>query len=224
MSLILTSIVLFAATNIDDIFLLLTWFSQRDSKLKSTHIIFGQYLGFIALVILSLIGALGALIIPQEWIGLMGVVPIYLGFKGLVDQFRERAEEQQAEREGEAYIVQEASIEETNENPSRIQKFFHPSIYKVATVTFANGGDNIGVYIPFFATYKGWQIGIVVLIFLFLVATWCYIANKLISFPLVAKTLERYGHIIVPFVLIGLGVLILNENGTFSYLIDKLLK
>lgn len=224
MSLIITTIVLFAATNIDDIFLLLTWFSQRDSKLKSSHIIIGQYLGFIALVILSVIGALGALIIPQEWIGLLGLVPIYLGLKALVEQFRERAEEQQAEREGEAYIVHETSIgEETKGNPSWIQKFFHPSIYKVATVTFANGGDNIGVYIPSFATYKGWQIGIVVIIFLFLVAVWCYIANKLIAFPLVAQTLERYGHIIVPFVLIGLGFLILNENDTFSYLTDKLL-
>ena len=66
----LGQIVLFAATNTDDIFLLLTWFSQRDSKLKSSHIIFGQYLGFIALVILSVIGALGALISPQEWIGI----------------------------------------------------------------------------------------------------------------------------------------------------------
>lgn len=116
----------------------------------------------------------------------------------------------------------EVSINEIKANTSWIQNFFHPNIYKVATVTFANGGDNIGVYIPFFTTYKGWQIGIIVLIFLFLVAVWCYIANKLIAFPLAAQTLERYGHIIVPFVLIGLGALILYENGTLSYFIDKL--
>lgn len=222
MSLILTTIVLFAATNIDDIFLLLTWFSQRDAKLKSTHIIIGQYLGFIVLVILSVIGALGALIIPKEWIGLLGLVPIYLGFKVMIEQFRKRTEKQQAENE-EASRDHEVSINEIKANTSWIQKFFHPNIYKVATVTFANGGDNIGVYIPFFATNRGWQIGIVVVIFLFLVAAWCYIANKLIAFPLVAQTLERYGHIIVPFVLIGLGVLILNENGTLSYFIDKLI-
>lgn len=99
MSLILTTIVLFAATNIDDIFLLLTWFSQRDSKFKSTHIIIGQYLGFIVLVLLSVIGALGALIIPQAWIGLLGLVPIYLGIKAMIEQFRKRTEKQQIEIE-----------------------------------------------------------------------------------------------------------------------------
>jgi cadmium resistance transport/sequestration family protein len=222
MSLILTTIFLFSATNIDDIFLLLTWFSQRDSRLKSTHIIFGQYLGFIAIVILSVIGALGALIIPQEWIGLLGVIPVYLGVKALVEQFKDRKKEHQAETEGEAYIAHEPSLDETNGKVNWVQKLLHPSIYKVATVTFTNGGDNLGVYIPFFATYNGWQISFIVIIFLLFVAVWCFIAYKLIAFPLVAKNLERYGHIIVPFVLIGLGILILNENGTFSYLIDKL--
>lgn len=223
MGFILTTIVLFAATNIDDIFLLLTWFSQRSSSLKGSHIIIGQYVGFITLVLLSLIGALGALIIPQEWIGLLGLIPVYLGVKALLEQYKERAEEQQAEREGEAYTVHQASVsEETKENPNWLQKLFHPSVYKVAAVTFANGGDNIGVYIPFFATYKGWQISIIVTTFLLLVAVWCYIAYKLIAFPLVAQTLERYGHIIVPFVLIGLGILILKENGTISYFIEKL--
>ncbi|WP_342048698.1 cadmium resistance transporter [Bacillus sp. OTU530] len=79
MSFILTTIILFAATNIDDIFLLLAWFSQRNSSLKASHIIIGQYVGFIALVLLSLIGALGALIIPQEWIGLSLLRKIKVG-------------------------------------------------------------------------------------------------------------------------------------------------
>lgn len=224
MSFIITTIVLFAATNVDDIFLLLTWFSQRDSMLKNSHIIIGQYLGFIALLILSMIGALGALIIPEEWIGLLGLVPVYLGVKALIEQFRERKEEQQTEREGEIYTAHEATVsEEIKEKTNWLQKLLHPSVYKVAAVTFANGGDNIGVYIPFLTTYQGWQIGLIIIIFLLLVAVWCYIAYKLITFPLVAQILEKYGHIIVPFILIGLGILILNENDTFSYFIDKLL-
>ncbi len=222
MSLFITTIVLFAATNIDDIFLLLAWFSQKDSNLKVSHIIIGQYLGFIALVLLSLIGALGSLVVAQEWIGLLGLVPIYLGLKAFVELFKEQ--EQQPERDGEVYTVQEVpSGEKTEDNPGRFKRLFHPSIYKVAAVTFANGGDNIGVYVPFLATYKSWQIGIIVIIFLFLVAVWCYVAKKLVAFPMVAITLERYGHIIVPFVLVGIGILIIIENDTFSFFIDKLL-
>ncbi|MGE6541205.1 cadmium resistance transporter [Bacillus luti] len=223
MGFILTTIILFAATNIDDIFLLLTWFSQRNSSLKGSHIIIGQYVGFIALVLLSIIGALGALTIPQEWIGLLGLIPVYLGIKSLIEQYQEQKEEQQIDREGEAYTTSETpASKESEKTPNWLQKLFHHSIYKVAAVTFANGGDNIGVYIPFFATYNGWQIGIIVMTFLLLVAVWCYIAYKLIKFPIVAQTLERYGHIIVPFVLIGLGILILKENGTISYFIEKL--
>lgn len=140
-----------------------------------------------------------------------------------MEQYQERKEELQMRQEGKAFTTSEALVsEESEQTPNWLQKLFHPSIYKVAAVTFANGGDNIGIYIPFFATYKGWQIGIIIMIFLSLVAALCYIAYKLIALPLIAQILERYGHIIVPFVLIGLGILIPKENGTISYFIEKL--
>ncbi len=218
MTFIFTTIVLFLATNIDDIFLLLTWFSQRNSSLKTSHIICGQYAGFILILLISIIGSLAALIIPQAWIGLLGLVPVYLGVKALIEQYQAR-KEPQAEREGDVYTDTEDSNSEVveNGNISVFKRLLHPNSYKVAIVTFANGGDNIGVYIPFLATYKGWQMAVIVLIFLVLVAMLCYIAYKLVNLPLIAKALEKYGHIVVPFVLIVLGILILKENGTFTY-------
>lgn len=218
MSILLTTIVLFAVTNIDDIILLMTWYSQRDSKLNSYHIIIGQYLGFVSLLIISIIGSLGAFFIPEEWIGFLGLVPIYLGGKAILERYRERKREQQPEREGTIDSTEETPKPNTTSN--WIVHLLHPSIYKVATVTFANGGDNIGIYTPFLATYQsGHQLSIIVILFLLLVAVWCYIAFKLVSFPLVAHTVEKYGRVIVPPILIGLGILILVENGTIAYII-----
>jgi cadmium resistance protein CadD (predicted permease) len=88
----------------------------------------------------------------------------------------------------------------------------------VASVTFANGGDNIGIYVPLFARGSVLDLAVTIGVFLLLVAVWCYLAAVLARHPAVAKVLDRYGHRIVPFVLVGLGIFILLESGTFALL------
>jgi cadmium resistance protein CadD (predicted permease) len=116
----------FTSTNIDDILVLMLFFSQVNSNVKKHNIVIGQYLGIGALTIISIIGALGVSIIPQKYVGLLGLVPIYLGIKAYVDHKKE-------------------SIEDEN--------FINASIATVCGVTIANGGDNIGIYIPFLQTW-----------------------------------------------------------------------
>jgi cadmium resistance transport/sequestration family protein len=187
----------------------MAWFSQVNGSLKKRHIVLGQYLGFTLLVALSLIGALGALVIPKEWIGLLGFFPIYLGIKALWEL--KNGDESNEEAEAEAIISKSYS------KKNWITNLVHPNIYKVAAITFANGGDNIGIYIPFFSGKGIIQMLITILIFFILVAAWCLVGYKLVTHPLIAKTLERYGHVIIPFVLIILGGYILIESGTFTY-------
>ncbi|WP_414529867.1 cadmium resistance transporter [Nodularia chucula] len=67
---LLVGISAFIGTNIDDIVILLLLFSQINSNFRCRHIIAGQYLGFTILVIASLPGLFGGLIIPPNWIGL----------------------------------------------------------------------------------------------------------------------------------------------------------
>ncbi len=83
-------------------------------------------------------------------------------------------------------------------------------------MTFANGGDNIGIYVPLFASVGYASMGVIILVFFALVAAWCYVGYKVGGHPTVAEKIDRYGHIIVPFVLIGLGIYILLENGSPS--------
>jgi len=187
---ILTGIASFAATNVDDIFLLLLFFSQVGGEFRGWHVVAGQYLGFGALVALSVLGSLGVLIVPGEWIGLLGLVPIFLGLRALI-RLRGDSEEDRKPIEG-------------------------SGIWGVATVTFANGGDNLGIYVPLFASVGFARMWIIVFVFFSLVAVWCYAGYKLASYPTVADKIDRYGHIVVPFVLIGLGIYILLESGSLS--------
>ncbi len=90
----------------------------------------------------------------------------------------------------------------------------HPKTYGVAAVTVANGGDNIGIYTPLFASLYLLDLMITIIIFLSLVAVWCLIAVRLTYQQHVARILSRYEYLIVPFVLTGLGIYIIIKNGT----------
>jgi cadmium resistance transport/sequestration family protein len=187
---VLTAVAAFASTNIDDIFVLMLFYSQVNTTFRRRHVVIGQYLGFLALVAISALGYFGTLIIPREWIGFLGLLPIALGIRGLVR--RDQEDEPAAPASGRTLAV--------------------------ASVTFANGGDNIGIYVPLFARGSVLDLAVTIGVFLLLVAVWCYLAAVLARHPAVAKVLDRYGHRIVPFVLVGLGIFILLESGTFALL------
>jgi cadmium resistance protein CadD (predicted permease) len=97
----------------------------------------------------------------------------------------------------------------------------NPQTYRVAAVTVANGGDNIGIYVPLFASSNLPSLGAILSVFFLLVRVWCYVAYQLTSLPAVANVLTRYGRAIVPFVLIGLGIFILLESGTYRLLLPQ---
>lgn len=80
-STIITAFVSFMSTNIDDIFVLMLFSTQINEVIKRRHIVIGQYLGIGVLTTISIIGALGISVIPHEYVGLLGLVPIYLGIK-----------------------------------------------------------------------------------------------------------------------------------------------
>ncbi len=171
------------------------FFSQTSEAFRDWHVVVGQYLGFAALVALSILGSLGVLIVPEEWIGSLGLVPIFLGIRALM-QLRGDAEDEEERKPIEG-----------------------SGIWGVATVTFANGGDNIGIYVPLFASVGYTRMGVIVSVFFALVAVWCYVGYKLGSHPTVAEKINRYGNIVVPLVLVGLGIYILLESGSLSLLV-----
>ncbi len=196
----------FATTNIDDIFILLVLFSQVRTEVlrkegrvvrekamrKKVYIVIGQYVGFSMIIFLSIVGSLSSFFIPVSWIGLLGFVPIYMGVKGL-------------------FSIRSNKSNEVIDNTSE-------SLFKVATITLANGADNISIYIPMFASQSLEANIVTLMIFFYMIAIWCFISYKLIRAPILVKVLENNCHIIVPIVLIGLGMFILFRSDTIELL------
>lgn len=88
---IASAIGMFAATNIDDIVILTVLFlaSSRGGP-RPWQIVLGQYLGFATLVAISVVAALGLTIIPDEWVGFLGFIPLLIGVIGLIRGLRDR--------------------------------------------------------------------------------------------------------------------------------------
>lgn len=219
-STIITALVSFFSTNIDDIFILMLFFSQVNKDIKVKHIVIGQYLGIGALTAISIAGALGISIIPQEYVGLLGLVPIYLGIKEYIEYKKEiKNNVEEVVQDTEENIQEQVFLNQENKTLVSIRKFISPSILKVTGVTIANGGDNIGIYIPLFSSMKLYSILITVIVFLLLTGVWCFIGFKLAEHPFVNKNIEKYKHIFVPIIFVVLGVFIILESGTLGLFI-----
>jgi cadmium resistance protein CadD (predicted permease) len=173
------SVTTFAATNIDDIVLLTFFFARR---VPTRNIVAGQYLGFLAIILLSCVGLLLTLAIPHQWTRALGLIPLGLGLKQLVLLFRPHGSEG---------------------TPTDRR-----SLISIALVTLSNGADNVGVYIPFFSVNRRY-LWLILTSYAFLVAVWCTIGRWLGNHPMILSAVNRAGHLLVPIVFIGLGVYIL---------------
>jgi cadmium resistance transport/sequestration family protein len=213
---IIAGITSFIATNIDDIVILMLFFAQVNSTFRPRHIIVGQYLGFGALIAASFVGFFGGLIVPKAWIGLLGLLPIVIGISHLVNQEKDEGQVQAVSGELN-YSGAKLPVVST------LASLLSPQTYQVAAVTVANGGDNIGIYVPLFASSNLASLGVILVIFFLLIGVWCYIAYQLTCYPVVAHAITGRANRIVPFVLISLGIFILIECGTYQLLPPYLL-
>ncbi|WP_448265331.1 cadmium resistance transporter [Nostoc sp. DSM 114159] len=199
---ITTGAIAFIATNIDDIVILLLFFSQINANFRPRHIVAGQFLGFTILLILSLSGLFGGLVLSKNWIGLLGLLPMSIGISSLVNQEEDSSKEVLA-------ATEEAEA-------STITSFFSPQAYSVAAVTIANGSDNISVYVPLFASCNLESFLVIIGLFFLLLGVWCYVAYKLINNRVIADVLTQYINNLVPFILIGLGIFIVLKSEALS--------
>ncbi len=208
---IITAITAFIASNLDDIIVLMLFFSQVNATFRRRHIVIGQYLGFTVIVIASLPGYFGGLILPQKWLGLLGLLPIAIGLIRLVNIKRDEEEVQTVTAEFNSTSLNTPGL-------SVIAGFVNPQTYKVAAITLANSGDNIAIYIPILGSSNAQELGVFLAVFFLLVGVWCYVAYQLSRHPAVARVLTRYGHAIAPFIFIGLGIYILINSDTLTLL------
>lgn len=180
---------LFVSTNIDDIFLTMAFFANP--RLRRSAIVVGKFVGMGSLTLVSTIAAAGSLVISAEWIALLGFVPLGLGLHAL--RMNRRARETRDDGDG------------IDQPPSA----FLAQVTAVAGVTAANGGDNLGVYIPVFAEHFS-AIPVFLLVFALMTVLWCVAGNMLVSHPRLIVPMRRLSKRLLPYILIVLGVWILS--------------
>lgn len=195
---IVTSIILYSGTAVDLLIILMLFFAKRKSRKDIINIYLGQFLGSVSLILLSLLFAFVLNYIPsKEILGLLGLIPIFLGLKVLL----------LGDSDGEA--IAKDGLRKDNKN----------LIFLVAMITFAScGADNIGVFVPYFITLNLANLIVTLLTFLVMIYLLVFSAQKLAQVPSVGEILEKYSRWFIASVYLGLGIYILIENNSFDML------
>ena len=195
---VVTSIILYSGTAVDLLIILMLFFAKRKSRKDIINIYLGQFLGSVSLIFLSLLFAFVLNYIPsKEILGLLGLIPIFLGLKVLF----------LGDSDGEA--IAKDGLRKDDKN----------LIFLVAMITFAScGADNIGVFVPYFTTLNLANLIVTLLTFLVMIYLLVFSAQKLAQVPSVGETLEKYSRWFIAVVYLGLGMYILIENNSFDML------
>jgi cadmium resistance protein CadD (predicted permease) len=184
---LLVAVLAFASTNLDDFLLLIGFFALP--AFRAPEVILGQYLGIGALTAVSLVGARLAVALPEGKVGLLGLVPVAIGAKKLW-----------AARRG------------ADDDPKPPPAAGAHNVLTVAAATLADGADNIGVYIPIFATRAAHGSAVIVGTFALMTALWCAAAHRLAKHPALGAPFRRYGPKLLPWVLIAVGIAVLTKT------------
>ena len=195
---VVTSIILYSGTAVDLLIILMLFFAKRKSRKDIINIYLGQFLGSVSLILLSLLFAFVLHYIPsKEILGLLGLIPIFLGLKVLF----------LGDSDGEA--IAKEGLRKDNKN----------LIFLVAMITFVScGADNIGIFVPYFITLNLADLIVALFTFLVMIYLLVFSAQKLAQIPSVGETLEKYSRWFIAVVYLGLGMYILIENNSFNIL------
>ncbi|KAI4603853.1 hypothetical protein KJ359_003675 [Pestalotiopsis sp. 9143b] len=198
-----TACATFAITNIDDAFVLVTFFAESTTSkvLTPLRIAIGQFVGFTVIVVISMIGFGISLVLPSEPIGFLGLLPVMLGIWKLL----------------ELLLPSDAGDSTENAKVAGMK-----GVLTVASVTLMNGGDNIGVYIPLFSQVEGAEIAMYIIVYYILLGLWLLAAFLVMRQKHVLRIVEKYVHYFIPFLYMGLGVYIIVKSDCYPWSIDQI--
>lgn len=188
---VIVGLLAFAATNLDDLVLLIAYLAAgRLTRQSATG---GQLLGTAVLMAVSAAAALGTVLIPPEWYHWLGLLLIAVGIRQVVQSVRRW-------RAG----ALELQVPRTHAPASaRRGSAF------LALMVVANGGDNLGVYTTLLAANRLEMGVLLIAMTLGLAVLWVRLAAAIVAHPTLGAPVRRAAPWVLPWVLIGLGLLIL---------------
>ena len=194
---IVTAAILYIVTALDLLVILLMFFARAKTRKEYRDIYIGQYVGSVTLIVVSLFFAFVLNYVPEKWIlGLLGLIPIYLGIKVAIYD----------DCEGEKRAKKELN-----------EKGLSKLVGTIAIVTIAScGADNIGLFVPYFVTLSVTNLLITLFVFLILIFFLVFTAQKLANIPGVGEIVEKFSRWIMAVIYIALGLFIIIENDTIQ--------
>ncbi|MEY8442167.1 CadD family cadmium resistance transporter [Lactobacillaceae bacterium 24-114] len=200
---IITGVLLYWGTAVDLLIILMHFFSKIRDKKGIKNIYIGQFLGSELLIMISLVFAYILHFVPnKQLLGILGLVPIFLGLKVL--------------------IVGDTGGEElAKEKLNSAQKL---NLTKnICLITLVScGADNIGLFVPYFISLTPLNLVITLIVFTIMIYCLVYLAHRLATIPTIGNLLERYSRWFISSVYIILGISILMENDSLTFLIKLL--
>ncbi|HFU4488834.1 TPA: cadmium resistance transporter [Streptococcus suis] len=194
MTIITYALILGISTSIDYFLILFLLFSQAKKPGERRTIYVGQLLASFILILLSSILSQVANVFLADWIlGLLGFVPILLGVR----------------------ILFENEVE-TEVPDSKI------GLLSIIFIALASGADNLGIFTPYFTTLSTLETLLTAGLILLETVAICYLAEKFGSLHSISEFIEKYEKMILPTIFIVLGIYILFEFGTMTYLLQLL--
>jgi cadmium resistance protein CadD (predicted permease) len=202
----------FVGTNVDNTVVAMAMVAGAPLE-RAHRIAVGQVFGFAVLVVVAAAGAAVLFEFSTAVVGLLGLVPLAIGVRGLVLLARHGDD-----GDGAADAAPASTSKQRRRRFRPEQRAVGRGFTAAALVTFAAGGDNLAVYIPLFRVGGATNIGVTAAVFVAgeALVTWLILAGG--RHPKARGAMQRVGHVAVPILLCCVGVLVLVQAGTFSLL------
>lgn len=199
------------ATTFDDNIYLTSFFGRVSRTFRPRHVVVGEFLGLTILISVSLVGFFAGMIVSDMWVGLLGVLPIMIG----IHQLMSKEDDDESND-----VIEEVEKVHTEVGRPRIKQSLwstirDPKTHRVTAVHVSNGGNNVAVYIPLFASSSLPSLGVILTMCYMTIGFWCFCSYNLTRFPGISVLIARYGRKIAPFVLIYLGFSIIVKSQSY---------
>jgi len=97
-----------------------------------------------------------------------------------------------------------------------LNRYVSMQLIEMVSITIANGGDNVAIYLPIFAVCTPSDLLITVIVYYALLTCFLISSYFLLGNKMVIDCLHKYGHYIVPVSLVAMGVYILTDSILFE--------
>jgi cadmium resistance protein CadD (predicted permease) len=198
--------VAFVGTNIDNCVVTMTMVASAPLD-RARRIAAGQVAGFVFLVVLAAAAAAVLFEFSPKVVGLLGLVPLTIGVRGLVGLRKSPGPEEGAPGAG---------ARPRRGRRTAAERAVGRSFTAGALVTIGAGGDNLAAYIPLFRVGGTANLAAICIVFVLgeVLVTAVILGGG--RHPKARSVMTRLGALAVPVLLCCIGVLVMLEAGTFS--------